>query len=133
MRSFTFSISVVSLLTIASAIPVAAVANEDKFGPPTTVVQPTPALLATCADPRPEPPREPTVRISATEAIRGEGGGMIAGVNGCPAWVYVEAMDEIERALEEECGVGNSYVSHIYCITLQDGGYHVMAEADCLS
>ena len=132
MRSFTFSISVVSLLTIASAIPVAAVANEDKFDPPTTVVQPTLALLATCG-PETETPREPAVHISATEAIRGGGGGTITGVNGCPGWVYHFAITEIERALNEACGAANSYIAHIYCITLQDGGYHVMAEADCLS
>ena len=58
---------------------------------------------------------------------------MVARVKGCPGWVYQYAMNEIQRAPDEECGVGNSYVSHVYCITLQGGGYHVMAEADCLS
>lgn len=133
MRRFKFSFPFVILFALTSTVPVAALVNDGTFDPSTTVVQPKLALLATCADSRPETPREPTAHIFGTETVRGGGSGMVAEVNGCPLWVYGYALGQIQQALDEECGVGNSYVSHIYCITLQEGGYHVMAEADCLS
>ena len=61
MRRFNFAFPLVFLFALASAAPVAAVDNDYEFDLPTTVLQPSPAFLATCMDLRAETPREPTV------------------------------------------------------------------------
>lgn len=132
MRRFIVPLfSLFSLLIVASAVPVAAVANDGRT--PTATIQPKLAFLVPCADGRPESGLEQMAHVADVEEVRRVGGGTTARENACPGWVYHFAVTEIERGLNEECGPGNSHIGPIYCIELQEGGYHVMAEATCLS